>query len=165
MAGCLALGACSPALDWRELRPHGTHLLAMFPCKPSVLVRSVGLVGRSVPLSLHACAAAGSTWGLAHADVADPALLDGALRELRMSAVSNIGATTSEPQAMQVPGATPHAASARLRLEGHRPDGKIVQMQVAVFAHGTRVFQATVLAERVSDDASDSFFSGLRFSP
>ena len=41
LAACVALVACSPALDWREVRPSGTRLLAMFPCKAGAQQRSV----------------------------------------------------------------------------------------------------------------------------
>ena len=35
--------------------------------------------------------------------------------------------------------------------------------QVAVFARGTQVFQATVLGERMDAEAADTFFGSLRF--
>ena len=38
-------------------------------------------------------------------------------------------------------------------------------MQVAVFTHGTRVFQATVLGEQLSTEAVDTFFDGLHIQP
>jgi hypothetical protein len=38
-------------------------------------------------------------------------------------------------------------------------------MQLAVFAHGTRVYQATVLGERLPDELADTFFGSLRVSP
>jgi hypothetical protein len=40
-----------------------------------------------------------------------------------------------------------------------------MQMQVAVFAHGTTVYQATVLGAALSDDAAQAFFESLRFAP
>jgi hypothetical protein len=64
-----------------------------------------------------------------------------------------------------VPGATPHEASVRVVLAGVRPDGQAVEMQLAVFAHGTRVFQATVLGPQATGEDAASFFSNLRFLP
>ena len=49
-----------------------------------------------------------------------------------------------------------------LRLQGRLPDGRAVQMQLAVFARGTQVFQATVLGDAVPDDAAETFFASLR---
>lgn len=123
------------------------------------------LAGQTVALRLHACEAAGWTWGLAHADIVDPSLLGAALSELRSGAAANIGAAAAEPLPLQVAGATPHQASARVPMVGRRPDGQALQMQIAVFVHGTRVFQATVLGERAAGEAATTFFSGLRFLP
>jgi hypothetical protein len=38
-----------------------------------------------------------------------------------------------------------------------------VQLQVALFAHGTTVWQATVLAPRLDAEAAAVFFGALRF--
>ena len=123
------------------------------------------LAGRPVNLSLQACSASGQTWALAWADVADPALVGSALRELRDTAAANIGAQSSSPLPLSVPGATPHADSTRLRLEGSRADGKPVREQMALFVRGTLVVQATALGAALPDYAVDTFFSSLRAGP
>ena len=40
-AATLTLAACSPALDWRQVRPDDTGVEAMFPCKPLSHARTV----------------------------------------------------------------------------------------------------------------------------
>ena len=154
--------ACTPALDWREVRPPGSGMVALFPCKPSAMTRGVSLAGQTVSLSLHACSAGGQTWGLAHADVVDPARVGAALRELRASAARNLGAAAGRPLPLAVVGATPHPASGREQIDGRAPDGKALAGQVAVFARGTLVFQATVLGATLPADAADTFFGALR---
>jgi hypothetical protein len=165
MALALAsLAACAPALDWRDVRPEAAGIQLQFPCKPNGQSRDLSLAGKPVNLALHACAAGGLTWGLAVADVADPALVAPALAELAASAAANLGAAASEALPLRVSGATPNDAAGRQRLNGRLPDGKAVQMQVAVFTRGTRVYQASVLGERVADDAAQTFFDAVRFS-
>ena len=162
----LVLPGCAPALDWREVRPAGSQVEMSFPCKPHAQQRQVRLAGQTVRLELHACSAAGQTWGLAFADVADPLQLTHALVALRDSAAANIAAdaaTRSVP--LQIPGATPNAASQRTWLTGKLPDGKAVSMQVVVFTYGTRVLQATALGESLSDEAADIFFGAIRVRP
>ncbi len=160
------LAGCSPALDWREVRPAHSPVQLLMPCKPAAQERRVSLAGQPVRLTLHACTAGGQTWGLAFADVVEPARVGPALVELGASAAGNIGAPAAAGAGpLQVPGATPHADSRRWRLQGTRPDGKPVQMQLAVFAHGTQVFQATALGEQLPDDAADTFFDALRMRP
>ncbi len=165
VASCLALLACSPTLDWREVRPGGTRLRALFPCKAVAQERNVKLAGQTVVLSLRACSADDVTWGLAHVDVGDPTLLRAAMMELLAAAITNIGARSPQVQPLQVPGATPHEASVHARLSGKRPDGQPVEMALALFADGTRVFQASLLGPRVTGDGGASFFSSLLISP
>ena len=160
-AGAGLLG-CAPALDWRDTRPEGSALQLQFPCRPTTQRRDVPLAGVRVNLALHACAAGGQTWGLAVADVVEPARVGPALAELAKAAGSNLEAPAGQPLALKVPGATPNDASARLRLQGRLPDGRAVQMQLAVFSRGTQVFQATVLGDAVPDEAAETFFASLR---
>ncbi len=163
----LALGsACSPTLDWRDVRPAGTQLALQFPCRPVTQERELPLAGRPVKLALMACTAGGQTWALAHADVIEPALVGAALAELRAGAAAKLGTTEGAPLPLTVAGATPQANAARLRLAGRAGDrAATLQMELAVFAHGTRVFQASVLGERPSAEAADTFVAALRFVP
>ena len=158
-----AAAACSPVLDWREVRPEGADLVLLMPCRPSRQARSVTLAGRPVALALVACSAGGQTWGLAAGDMGDPALVGPALGELRRAAAANLGAPASaEPEAFAPRGATPNPASGRLRLAGRLPDGTEVAEQAAFFARGTWVYQATVVGATLPADAAATFFDSLR---
>jgi hypothetical protein len=164
MAGLLML-ACAPALDWREVRPADSGVTLLFPCKPDGHARQVQLGPDSVRLQLHACTAAGTTWALAFADIGDPARVGPALLELRSAAARNLGASQPQVLTLEVEGATPNAASQRLQFQGRMPDGRAVTEQVAVFAKGTRVFQAIALGDKLDAEAADSFFGSLRVGP
>jgi hypothetical protein len=158
------LAACAPSHDWRQMRSADGVVEALFPCKPTLHERRIGIAGGSVKLSLMACDAGGQTWGLASAELGDPARHGEVLDALAGAAAGNVAAAASTA-ALVVPGATPHPGSRRLRLEGRRPDATPVRMQLALFTHGTRVYQATVLGERVSDELADTFFESLRVPP
>ncbi len=160
--GALALAACSPTLDWREVRPPDSALQVLFPCKPVTQVRKVKLVGLERRMSLHACSAGGQTWALAHADLGDPAQLGAALAELLASAAVNLDAAAAPGQSLQVQGATPHPGSRQARLVGKLPDGTAVTEEVAVFVHGTRVYQATALGPALTSEAAQTFITSLR---
>ena len=162
---CAELAGCSPILDWREFRPPGSQLVLLFPCKPSAQERRVPLAGQPTRLTLYACSTGGQTWGLAFADVTDPVRIAPALAELLASAAANIGGEPSRPAPLRVNGATPNPASLRLRVPGTLPGGKAVNMHVAVFTHGTHVFQATMLGEDAAPEAAEVFFDGLRVVP
>jgi hypothetical protein len=162
-AGGLVLGAaCSPALDWREVRPEGSGASAWFPCRPASHARGVTLAGQQVHLTLLACSAGGSTWALAHAELHDAVRVGQALLDLRAAAVSNLGAEGVRPIPGRVEGETPNASAGRFEFVGERPGGGRMREQIAVFARGTRVFQATALGSRLDDRALEVFFDGLR---
>ncbi|MCB1998197.1 MAG: hypothetical protein H6933_18000 [Burkholderiaceae bacterium] len=158
----MALAACSPAQDWRQLQPEDSGVVLQFPCKPASNARDVTLADARVRLTLHACTAGDEvTYALAVADVADPGRVAPALQALLDSAAGNVGATTRRAMPLAVRGATPNAVTQRVALDGTRGDGEPVQAQVAVFSKGTRVMQATVLGRRLDGEAADTFFGAL----
>ncbi len=161
----LALAACAPALDWRDVHPAGSPLQMQFPCRPTAQQRAVPLGGAPVRLTLMACGAGGLTFGLGYADMADPARVQPALAELAASAAANVAGAVTQRAALQPRGATPNPASVRLWVQGLRPDGQPVQMALAVFVHGTTVYQATVLGDALPGEAVETFIASARFVP
>jgi hypothetical protein len=162
VACALLAAACSPTLDWREVRPEGSGATLLMPCKPSSMERSVRLAGDPVALTLSACTAGGQTWAIASADVGDPARVTAALDELEAAARTNLAGGSAQTLALAVAGATPNPASRRVQFSGRLGDGTAVQEQVAVFALGTRVFQATVLGPQLPAEGVETFFGSLR---
>jgi len=162
----MGVAACSPTLDWRDWRPADSGLTLTLPCKPTPQARNVQLAGQSVRMSLHACSAGGQTWALAYADMGDPRLLGPALAELRLSAAANVAASSNRAlPPLVIAGATPHPESGRWALEGKLADGKSIREELAVFARGTVVFQATVLGETLPPEGVAMFFESLRAQP
>lgn len=162
LAGTLA--ACSLALDWRDVRPAGSGALLLMPCKPQAQERRVLLAGQSTRLTLHVCTADEKTWGLAFAEVADPARTAEVLQSLLQTAGANVSATASQVLPLAVRGATPNPSSRRVAYQGRLPDGRAVQMQVAVFAHGLRAFQATALGSELPAEEVQNFMASIRFA-
>ncbi len=155
--------ACTPTLDWREVRPESSGLVALFPCKPTGHVRQLPLAGVRVEMSLFACSAGGATYAVSFADVGQPQLVGPVLDELAAAAARNIGAKGSHAASpLRIEGMTPHPQAGRQAFAGQLSDGQRVVEQVAVFARGTRVFQATMLGARLDVEAVEAFFGALR---
>lgn len=154
--------ACTPALDWREVRPEGAGVLALFPCKPSKDTRRVVLAGAPLQLSLLACQAGGASFALGIADAADPARVAPTLEALRAAAAVNLGGTPTVVGAARVNGMTPQPLAQRVALQGRLPDGTAARQELLFFVRGTVVYQATVLGPRVEPGAIDTFFEGLK---
>jgi hypothetical protein len=66
----MLLAACSPALNWREVRPDTADVRALLPCKPDHAAREVQLAGASHSMEMLGCEAAGATFTVAVLSVA-----------------------------------------------------------------------------------------------
>lgn len=160
----LCLGACAPALDWRETHPAGSGVVMMFPCRPDRHERTVRMVDADLRLQLHSCRAGGATFSLAAADGADPARVMPLLAALRAQALANLGGGAIEEPLPAIAGATPNPQSALLLIVGQRQDGRRVVAHAAFFVKGLRLYQATVLGadQTPGSEALETFFGSIR---
>ena len=165
IAGLAGLSACSPRLDWREVRPEGTTLIAQLPCKPSRHARQIELAGQRADMNLMSCQAGDATWAVAWVEQADVRSISPMLEAWRAASVRNVAAERTQALPLSVPGATPQPSAGHWRSVGKRPDGTAVTQEVALFSHGVQVFQATVLTGNSSLPEASVFFAGLRFKP
>ncbi len=159
-----ALSGCSPRLDWREVRMPDAGLMALLPCRPASEARRLVLAGFEVEMSMLACTGDGVVYAVASADVAQPGRVGTAMAELHAAAARNLGAVPQSLVAFQVPGSTPNAQAGVTSFAGMLADGRRVEERVAVFARGTRVYQATMVGPAFEVEASETFFGGLRFA-
>jgi hypothetical protein len=171
LAALLALAACSPSLNWREVRPDGTRLNLLLPCKPDKAQKMVPLGGRATPLSMLGCDADGATFAVAVADVADVADVGDAaqaalvLAQWQALTLANMKAAPAslKPLALKIPGAAAGLAVSRLQAQGQRADGAAVSTQAAYFAQGSQLFQVVMYAPTIAPEAAETFFSSLKF--
>lgn len=147
------LAACQPALNWREVRPAGSGLVALFPCKPETEHRAAQ--GQQGAMGLAQCEAAGKRFALSWADAPDPTQAGAALKAMPQALAGKLGQALPAGEPVQVPGTTPLPEAAQYRFAG---GGGMTR--VAVFAHGGRVYQALMAAERDDAAAWESFRAG-----
>ena len=125
--------------------------------------RQLPLAGVWVELSLFACTTGGVTYAAAFADIGQPQLVGQALAELAAAAARNIGAEGPHAVApLRVEGMTPNPQTGRHAFAGRLSDNRRVEEQVAVFARGTRVFQATMVGAKLDVQTVETFFGALR---
>ncbi|NUZ04887.1 hypothetical protein [Piscinibacter koreensis] len=163
--GAVLLGGCSPALDWREVRPASSDLVTLFPCRPGTEQRPVQLGGATLPLRLVGCKAAETTFALALVDLPEPGLANGVLTDLRRHAVDNIAGQVSREVPFSVPGATPSAGALRIAAAGRLPDGTAIAAHHVFFTRGLKVYQASVMGARVDADAVETFLEAIKIAP
>lgn len=163
LAGAAALAACSPSLDWREVRVEPTALKAMLPCKPEQDSRQVPMGGRPVALQALACQAGGATFAVLFADIGSPATAGEVLRQWQAASLATMHGGPPRSTPFRPRGALEIPDSAQVFASGQRPDGSQVESQAAYFARGPHVFQAVVYSAKVSPQMAQPFFDGLRF--
>ena len=157
-----ALAACSPTLNWREVRPDGTPLALLMPCKPDKAQKTVPMAGLPTELMLLSCDAGGMTFAVAVADVKDASSVAAALAQWQRATLANMKAGAALAAVpLKLPGLA--SGAALIKATGQRPNGQAVRTQAAYFAQGTLVFQVAMYADNLSADAADTFFSGLKF--
>jgi hypothetical protein len=164
LAGALAgaLSGCGPERDWRTVAMPDTELVGQLPCRPGRFEREIVVADVRLKMFMLSCEATGVTYGIASADVVDPAHVEPVLAALIDAARSGIRGT-GEVASWDVSGATPFRGNAIARLHGLRPDGVRVDEAIHVFARGTRVFEATAIGTNLSEAATKPFEEGLRF--
>jgi hypothetical protein len=159
------LSACSPTFNWRELRPAGTPLLALMPCKPEHATRTVPLAGAGTEMHLHSCDTGGLSFAIAWVELGDPARVDAALAQWTRASLASlrlgpeVGDAPDAGWTIQLPGA-PNARG--LAVEGTGPQGQAVQMRAAYFARGSQVFQAAIYGQSLPGEVVGTFFEGLQ---
>jgi hypothetical protein len=157
------LSACTPAHDWRSVPLPGTQLLAELPCRPARFQRDVTLGNVPVKLFMLSCEAGGVTYGVASADVGDPARVDAVLVALRNGAGAALRSAERRVAALNMDGATPFPGNCSVHLHGRRPDGETIDEAVRIFGRGTRVYQASAVGPTLPAIALKPFEDGLRF--
>ena len=165
LTAALVLAACSPAFNWREVRPDDTRLSLLLPCKPDKAQKVVPLGGKPTTLSMLGCDAGGVTFAIAVADLGDAARAGPVLAGWQSVTLANMKAAagTAKSMPLKVAGASPEPAAIRVSATGQRADGTVVHGQAAYFASGTQVFQAVMYAPAIEPEAAETFFASLKF--
>lgn len=161
LLGLSLVAACSPSLNWREVRPAGGELKAMLPCKPDQGSRRQSLGGRELEIHMLGCEAGGALYAVSVSDLADGGQALAAQVQWQANLLGNMQAAASASGAWALKGASAAMEPVRLNAQGRRPDGQPVQVQAVWFVRGTRMYHAAVYAERISTEMSEPFFGGL----
>jgi hypothetical protein len=165
LVALLALAACSPVFNWREVRPEGTRLKLLLPCKPDKAQKVVPLGGPATTLSMLGCDAGDATFAVAVADVGDASSAAPVLARWQSLTLANMKAAPGSRQllALKIPGASAAAPVSRVSAQGQRADGTAVSGQAAYFAQGSQVFQVVMYAPQIAPEVAETFFSSLVF--
>lgn len=157
----LALGACSPALNWREARLSGGELKALLPCKPDQGRRQQSLAGEELWIAMQGCEAAGALFAVSVAELSQENRALAVQLQWQAQLLGNMRASASTTSPFAVKGSTAQLAPLRLTARGLGPEGRPVEAQGVWFARGARLYHAVIYAERITTEMSEPFFGGL----
>lgn len=157
------LVGCNPALNWRDVRPEGTQLGLLMPCKPDTVVKKVALAGQGRSLQLLGCDAAGLTFAVSSAEVADAAQIPTILTAWQQATLVNMKAAKADSVSNLKIKGTAGTPAVWVKATGKRADGTAVRGHAVYFAQGATVFQAVIYGADIKADVAETYFSGLKF--
>ena len=160
----LLLCACTPALNWRDVRlesADGSTLKAALPCKPDTATRKQQLNDIQVDLSMMGCVANETTFTLSRMPLANPLDAPKVLAAWQAAAAANMKTKLVPSTAATVAGAGVWPTPSRVTLSG-----TTTQAQLLWFAKQSRdgltLYQAAVYGKQASNEAIATFFESLQ---
>ena len=163
----LTLGvACTPALNWREVRFESSDASVLMPCKPDQASRTIALQahGQGVPASLQlfGCEAGDMQFTFGQISLPPGVSASDAIHAWQQASLAPLNAAPSDAvnDAFAVKGALLSPAPIRRRLKTNHH-----QVQWLWWARGDMVYQVAVYGNvktKAFDDASEVYFSGIK---
>jgi len=155
----LCLGACSPAMDWREVRPPGGGFVVLFPQKPAQSERRLPTPAGEVTMRMYSVRLGGHLLAAGFADFPAPpeaALLDA----LRNALIANINGQLIDEREINTAGMRGREFNAKGTL-GAGADARAGLLQARLLVRGQRYFQLVSLGGPDSLQQADiEFFFG-----
>ncbi|MEN9539607.1 MAG: hypothetical protein RLZZ126_1842 [Pseudomonadota bacterium] len=157
--------ACSPALNWREVRLPSGGFSGLLPCKAEASERVVELAGTSVRMAQLSCTVDGATYALVEARVPDTTRATAALAHWRLAAFQNVKASVPVEAGLKVAGVV--GSVQLLSATGQHPGGGALAIQAAWWAVSPHLYHAAVysppqVSARTLQEVHESFFGGLK---
>ena len=158
----LLVNACSPVYNWREISLPGAGLKLLLPCKPDRGHRTMSLAGQELEMQMAGCEADSALFAIAHVDLGDSGKTEAAMKQWKTVMLGNMQAQESvQLSGFMTQGASTQPQPLRLAAQGRRQDGSAVAAQGVWFARGAHLYHAVVYADKLNQEAVDTFFSGI----
>jgi hypothetical protein len=166
IAAALGVAACTPSLNWREVRPEHTSLKTLLPCKPDNGSRQVKVGQQELEVRMTGCQAQEHLLAIARLPMPQKATEQEtahAIKEWQDATLANFKGQVTGTQAFVIkaksaPSTTPVV---KISASGQGPDGRPMQSQMLLFVHENQIVQAVVYAAKLSADVTETFFTSL----
>lgn len=161
IAAALALAACSPKYDWREVRGTGVPFSVLLPAKPTTSSRQVNLEGMPVTMTMTAAEVDDVLFAVGAAELPDPAASAKALAAMKAALARNIGGGIRHESAASAGGAPAIDMEAAGTPGGDGQPRLLIARLLAVDKHA---YQLVVVGKEkaVSREAVDTFLRSFK---
>ena len=160
----LLLCACTPVLNWRDVRlesADGSALKAALPCKPDNATRKQQLADIQVDLSMMGCVANDATFTLSRIPLTNALEAPKVLEAWQAASVSNVNAKPASMVAATVSGAAAWPPAIRVTLIGAATQAHMLWFAKQT-ATGVVLYQAALYGKQPSNEALTTFFESLQ---
>lgn len=170
-AAALAITACMPVFDWRDVSVAPATATVVLPCKkPDRTEREIPLGGVATTLAMAGCEAGGATFAVMATVLPEGQEPDEALAGWQQATLANVHARPEsiEREPFRPLGGLPLPHAEHLVVQGQRADGKPVQAQAAWTAHAAAdgritLLHAVMYSRRQQNHDIDLFFETIRW--
>jgi hypothetical protein len=162
---CLALAACTPRLDWREVRGADARFVVLLPAKPASHTRPVNLDGMQINMTMTAAEVDGVTFAIGSASLADRGKANAALQAMKTALIRNIGGTLRREKALPAGADTPATVEIEAVGPASAATGGRPRLLVARFmAKDERIYQVLAVGPEpaMTREALDTFFDSFK---
>jgi len=157
---CMLLGACSPALNWRNVTLHGVQ--ATLPCKPDQAERTVPLAGLDLSLAMVGCEADGGLYAVSHIRLAQGAQGQAVIEAWRAQALQGMRATQA-PLVTPVPVLGARPALMVYQASGINPRGQAVQARWTWVQRDQDIYHWALYAPVIHTEMDEPFFGAFQW--
>ena len=155
----LGLAACSPTLDWREVKASEGPYTVLMPAKPASHTRQLTLGELRADMTMRGAEVEGVSYAVGTAVLADEAQARQAASAMQAGMLKNIGTGPAAGKSVMAAG----IPMTEVVANGKSPGGQPVSLRARFGASGTRAYQVVVLgpANRVQDEAAATFLESF----
>ncbi|SDY02672.1 hypothetical protein SAMN04515617_10983 [Collimonas sp. OK242] len=161
----LALLACSPKFNWREVHSKDAPYSVLLPAKPSTFSRPIDLDGVPVTMTMTAAKVDDTVFAVGSATVPDAARAQAALIAMKTALVKNINGTVkAEKTNAAANNAQGLSASIDVEAVGATPGGKPEVLFGHFVSKDKEIYQVIVMGPEtaVSRENAETFIASFK---
>ncbi len=160
MIAALGLVACSPSLNWREVRNDDASYTVLLPAKPASHTRTVTLGDLKVEMEMTAAEAEDINFAVASALVDDEGQRKNALGLMQQAMVKNIGGSVSREKTLVLKDGT---AATEIEANGTMANGRRMRLFARFAMKEQRIYQAVTVGpqDRLNAEIAETFLTSF----